>query len=207
MSLKSYLKERPALKKLAMNVLSSEKTKRPRLWVRVLLYPLFMKKGKGTRIARYARLDILPGNVFSLGDRSVVEDFTIINNGVGDVVIGANVFIGASNVIIGPVIIEDDVMTAQHVVFSGMNHGISDATVAYRYQPSSIAQISVGEGSWIGANAVILPGIQIGRKAVVAAGSVVTKNVPEYGMVAGNPARLIKVFNVATGSWDKVGTQ
>lgn len=204
MSIKTYIKERPGLKKLAMRALSSERAKRPRWWVRNLLNPFIIKKGKHTRIARYARLDILPGNGFSIGDHSVIEDFTIINNGMGDVMIGANVFIGASNVIIGPVIIEDEVMTAQHVVFSGMNHGINDAAVAYRYQPSTVAQICVGEGSWIGANVVILPGIRIGKKAVIAAGSVVTKDVPEFGMAAGNPARLIKKFNLETGAWEKV---
>ena len=50
------------------------------------------------------------------------------------------------------------------------------------------------EGSWIGANAIILPGVTIGKNAVVGAGSVVTKNVPDFSVFAGAPARLIKML-------------
>ena len=172
--------------------------------MRNLINPFYFKRGAKSRIGKYARLDILPNHHFAMGAASVIEDFSIINNGLGDVQIGAHVFIGASNVIIGPVAIDDHVMTAQHVVFSGMNHGIKDGTVPYRYQPCTVEQITVGEGSWIGANAVILPGVQIGRFCVIAAGSVVSRNVPEYHMAAGNPAVLIKQLDRENGIWKKI---
>jgi maltose O-acetyltransferase len=52
--------------------------------------------------------------------------------------------------------------------------------------------VTIGEGSWIGARVTILPGVQIGKMCVVGAGSVVTHDVEEYSVVAGNPARLIR---------------
>lgn len=204
MSLASFIKASPRLKKIALQLVASEKSKRPRWWVRKLVNPFYFTFGVHTRISKYARLDVLPNHPFEIGDHSVIEDFTIVNNGMGAVVLGAHVFIGTSNVIIGPVKIESHVMTAQHVVFSGMNHGMQDGTTPYRYQTCTVENIIVGEGSWIGANSVILPGIQIGRFAIIAAGSVVTKNVPEHFMVAGNPAVPIKRFDHATKEWIKV---
>ena len=58
-------------------------------------------------------------------------------------------------------------------------------------------RVSIGNDVWIGANAVILPGITIGRHVVVAAGAVVTKDVPPYSLVAGVPARVIKQLEVS----------
>ena len=57
---------------------------------------------------------------------------------------------------------------------------------------TEIKPVIIGDDVWIGARAIIMPGIVIGRGAVIGAGSVVTKNVDEYAVVAGNPARVIK---------------
>ncbi len=65
------------------------------------------------------------------------------------------------------------------------------------------AQITIGNDSWIGANAVITAGVTIGKHVIVAAGSVVTKSVPDFTIVAGNPARTIKQYNEITGNWEK----
>jgi len=203
MSLTAIIKRNSLLKRFIMALASSDRTKRPRWWVRNLVTPLQVKKGKNTKISELARLDILPNHQFEIGENSVIEDFCIINNGLGNVVLGANVFIGASNTLIGPIRIADHAMTAQHVVFSGMDHGIADGSQPFRYQPCTTAEISVGEGSWVGANSVILSGITIGRMAVVAAGSVVTRDVPDHAMVAGNPATIIKRYDLDAKAWIK----
>lgn len=54
--------------------------------------------------------------------------------------------------------------------------------------------VTIEDGVWIGAGAIILPGVTVGKKSVVAAGSVVTKNVPSGTLVAGNPAKIMKVL-------------
>ncbi|MBE7173864.1 MAG: acyltransferase [Williamsia sp.] len=205
MSLKDTIKKDPRLKKLAMWALSADGGIRPRWWVRNLVNPFFHKRGKGTVFFRRSRRDLVPFNPFEIGHHSTIEDFSFLNNAMGAVKIGNHVFIGASNVIIGPVTLHDHIMTAQNVIISGLNHGISSVSIAYRYQPCTVAEITIGEGCWIGANVVITAGVQIGAFSIIAAGSVVTKDVPSYSMAGGNPARLLKQFNHNTGQWEKIG--
>jgi acetyltransferase-like isoleucine patch superfamily enzyme len=203
MLLKERIKANPRLKSTAQWLLFAKNEARPRWWVRTFVNPFYHKRGKNAKIFRKARLDLLPSQPFCIGHDSVVEDFTILNNGMGPLQIGNHVFVGASNVLIGPVTIHDHVIIAQHVVMSGLNHGFSNVATPFRYQTCTTAPIVIGEGYWIGANAVITAGVQVGRFCIVAAGSVVTKNVPDYSMVGGNPAKLLKQFNHQTQQWDK----
>ena len=204
MLLREAVRSRPQLKKLLLWLLTAQHGARPRWWTRTVVNPLLHRRGRNTKIFGRSRIDLVPFSHFEIGHDSTIEDFTIVNNGMGHVIIGSHVFVGASNVIIGPVILHDHIITAQHVVLSGMNHGFSDVTVPYRYQPCTAAEIVIGEGCWIGANAVITAGVQVGRYAIIAAGSVVTKDVPAYSMCGGNPARLLKQFNHTTKVWEKV---
>ncbi|MEP7278754.1 MAG: acyltransferase [Bacteroidota bacterium] len=204
MSLAEKIKSSPVLKKLAMWLISSQGGIRPRWWVRNFVNPFYHKKGKNTVIFHRARIDTMPFNHFETGNNVTIEDFSFVNNGMGPVNIGNWSFIGAGNIIIGPVNIGNHIMTAQHVVISGMNHGFKDVSIAFRYQPCTTAVITIGDGCWIGANSVITAGVTIGRYCVVAAGSVVTRDIPDYSMVAGTPARLVKQYNHQTKTWDRV---
>lgn len=188
-------------------MMTSRNNIRPQWWVRNVLNPFFHTRGRNTVIFSRSRMDLVPYNHFEIGHHSTIEDFTLLNNGMGPVKIGNHVFIGASNVIIGPVTLHDHIMTAQNVVMSGIDHGFQDVTVAFRYQPCTVAEIIIGEGCWIGANAVITSGIQVGKYSIIAAGSVVTKDVPAYSMAAGNPAKLIKQFNHETKRWERVNNK
>jgi acetyltransferase-like isoleucine patch superfamily enzyme len=149
-------------------------------------------------------MDVMPFNHFEIGHHSTIESCTFVNNGMGPVKIGNHSFLGAMNVIIGPITIGDHIMTAQNVVMSGLNHGISDVSIAFRYQPCTTAEIVIGEGCWIGANSVITAGVNIGRYCVIGAGSVVTRNVPDYSIAVGNPAKVIKQYNHQLKQWEKV---
>jgi acetyltransferase-like isoleucine patch superfamily enzyme len=204
MSLKEKIKSNPALKARVLQLLTTGKGIRPRWWVRNLLNPFLFKKGKGTKIFRQARMDIMPYNSFSIGEYSGIEAFTFVNNGMGPVVIGDRTFIGASNVIIGPVTLHNNIITAQNVVMSGLNHGYEDIHIPIREQPCTTGEIIIGDDCWIGANAVITAGVVIGKHCIVAAGSVVTKNVPDYSIVGGNPAKLLKQYNHASQQWERV---
>lgn len=203
MALAEKIKSSPALKKWAMWTLTSGKGIRPRWWVRNFMNPFYHKRGKNTIIFRRARLDLMPFNHFEIGHDSTIEDFTFVNNGMGPVRIGNHSFLGAMNVIIGPITIGDHIMTAQNVVMSGLNHGFEEVVTPFRYQPCTTAEIVIGEGCWIGANAVITAGVKVGKFCIVAAGSVVTKSVDDYTMVAGSPARPIKRFNHSSGVWER----
>lgn len=202
MSISERIKSSPRLKKFVQWMLTS--AYRPRLWVRIFITPFWYKRGKGSVIRWKTRLDLLPHHKFELGDKSLIEDFSVINNGVGDVYIGAETIIGISNIVIGPVEIGSNVMLAQHIVISGLNHGYEDPVIPPSKQQVITKKIVIGDDVWIGANSVITAGVTIGKHAIVGGGSVVTRDVPEYTVVVGNPAKIVKVYNFESSSWEKV---
>lgn len=204
MSLKAKIKSNPKLKSIAQWLLSPPGDPRPRWWISALVNPLKHKKGKKAIVRRHARMDTFPYNGFSLGAGSIIEDFAVINNGVGEVAIGDRTIIGIGCVIIGPAAIGADVMLAQHIVVSGLNHGYEDVNMPPSKQPVVCKKIIIEDEVWIGANAVITAGVFIGKHAIVGAGAVVTKDVPPYSIIAGNPGRVIKKYNSGSGLWEAV---
>jgi len=88
--------------------------------------------------------------------------------------------------------IGNNVLIASNVVIRNTNHGIESIDTPIRYQAKPGANIIIEDDVWIASNAVILPGITIGRGSVVAAGAVVNKNVEPFSFVGGVPAKLIK---------------
>lgn len=202
--LKTFIKSSPALSRAVHWLITSDQNPRPRLWVRCCINPFLHKRGKGAVLRFYSRLDVFPWNRFDIGKNTTIEDYATINNGIGDVFIGDNSRIGIGDVLIGPVSVGNHVIIAQNVVLSGMNHGYEDPDVPIRLQPCSTAEIVIEDDSWIGANATIMAGVRIGKHAVVAGGSVVTKDVAPYTIVAGNPAKPIKRYHPETKSWEKV---
>jgi len=204
MSLEQSIKGNQRMKQMMIRLMIPKNQARPRCWVRWLLNPLKHKRGRGSLIRRNTRMDVFPWNPFVIGRDSTIEDFSTINNGVGGVYIGDRTRIGLGNTIIGPARIGNDIMFAQNIVLSGLNHGYEDLNLPPSLQKTSTAEIVVEDEVWIGANCVIVAGVTIGKHAVIAAGSVVTKSVPPRTVVAGNPARPIKQFNPATERWEKV---
>jgi acetyltransferase-like isoleucine patch superfamily enzyme len=202
MSIKDTVKNNPGLKKFIHWTLVNDA--RPRMWVRWFINPFVHKKGRGAKVRWYTRMDVLPFNRFSLGRHSTIEDFCTINNGVGNVIIGENTLIGMSNVIIGPITIGNNVIFAQNIVASGLNHEYTDVNTPIHEQKILVKQIVVEDDCWVAANSVITAGVTIGRHSVIAAGAVVTKNVPPNSVAAGNPARVIKQYDAATQKWVKV---
>jgi acetyltransferase-like isoleucine patch superfamily enzyme len=204
MSIISTIKSNPKLKKFVHWCLIPTHQARPRLWVQLFVNPFFHKKGKGTSICRRTRIDVLPFQPFNIGDYSTVEDFATINNGVGAVNIGNNSRIGIGNVIIGPVTIGNNVILAQNIVMSGLNHNYKNIEIPIYLQGETVATITIEDDCWIGANAVITAGVSIGKHSVIAGGAVVTKDIPPYCVAVGNPARVVKKYNFETQTWDSI---
>lgn len=95
----------------------------------------------------------------------------------------------------GFITIEDDVMLGSGVHVYVSNHNFSNPMTPIIDQGScKFSHVVLKRGCWIGANSIILPGVQVGENAVVGAGSVVTKSVPARTVVAGNPAVIIKLI-------------
>ncbi len=207
MSLKDKIKSNPKLQKLVIWMITPKNQARPRLWVKLFLNPFMHKKGKGSLIRRRVRLDVMPYNKFVLGKNSTIEDFSTINNGVGDIIIGERVRIGLSNTLIGPVTVGNDIMFAQNIVASGLNHGYEDLNLPISKQPVVTAPIVIEDEAWIGANAVITAGVTVGKHSIVAAGCVVVKDVPPYSIVGGNPGRILKKYNKEEAQWERVNKQ
>jgi acetyltransferase-like isoleucine patch superfamily enzyme/dTDP-4-dehydrorhamnose 3,5-epimerase-like enzyme len=134
--------------------------------------------GKDTRIWAFAH--ILPGAV--VGEDCNLCDHVFVEN---DVVVGHRVTVKCGVQLWDGIRLEDDVFIGPNVTFS------NDPFPRSKQYPQKFSQTIVESGASIGANATILPGITIGRNAMVGAGAVVTNNVPPNAIVAGNPARII----------------
>ena len=128
--------------------------------------------------------DLFTGGI---GENSCVHTPLYVN-------IASNLHIG-NNVSINPyfrcmtageIYIEDEAKIAMNVSLITNNHDFYDREIL------TIKDIRIKKNAWIGSGAIILPGITIGENAIVGAGSVVTHNVPDNTVVAGNPARIIK---------------
>lgn len=189
--IRSRFKESPKLKSFVDCLIMNQVQTRPRWYIRMLA-PLYQHRGRHSVIHRSVRMDTPPYRKFSLGNYSVVESYCCINNAVGDVFIGDHTRIGLHNTIIGPVKIGDNVNLAQGITVTALNHNFNDPNKRIDEQGVSTNAVTIGNDIWIGANAVILPGVSIGNHSVVAAGAVVTKDVPAHTLVAGVPAKIIK---------------
>lgn len=189
--IRQELKANPRLKQWIDYLIMNQRDARPRWYIR-LLAPLYQKRGRQSKIYWSVRMDTPPYRLFSLGHNSVVESYSCINNAVGDIIIGDYTRIGIHNTIIGPVTIGSHVNLAQGITVTALNHNFSDTTKRIDEQGISTSPVTIEDDVWVGANAVILPGVTIGRHAVVAAGAVVTSDVPANTIVGGIPARIIK---------------
>lgn len=185
------LKSSPRIKQFLEWLIMNQRDARPRWYIR-LLAPIYQYRGQRSKIYWSVRMDTPPYRRFWLGRKSVIESYCCINNAVGDVTIGDNTRIGIHCTLIGPVCIGNNVNLAQGITVTALNHNFADTNRRIDEQGISTNPVMIGDDVWIGANAVILPGVTIGRHVVVAAGAVVTKDVPEYSVVAGVPAKVIK---------------
>lgn len=100
-----------------------------------------------------------------------------------------------------------DTAIAANVTITDINHRFEDIELPVEKQPLDVVPVYIGSGSKIYNNAVILPGVRIGKHCVIGANSVVTSNVPDYSVVAGIPARVIRRYDAGTGTWERVRTR
>lgn len=185
------MKSNPQLKRLIDWLIMNQRDARPRWYIR-LLAPFYQHRGRGSKIYGSVRMDTPPYRRFSLGIRSVVESYSCINNAVGDVIIGDYTRIGLHNTVIGPVTIGSHVNLAQGITVTALNHNFADTSKRIDEQGISTSPVTIKDDVWIGANAVILPGVTIGSHCVIAAGAVVTKDIPDNSIAVGVPAVVKK---------------
>jgi UDP-2-acetamido-3-amino-2,3-dideoxy-glucuronate N-acetyltransferase len=151
---------------------------------------LSRKIGQGTRIWQF--VVILPEA--SIGADCNICSHVLIEN---DVIIGDRVTVKSGVQLWDGLRIEDDVFIGPNVTFT------NDPFPRSKHYPKEFAVSTVKTGASIGGGATILPGITIGRRAMVGAGAVVTKSVPDGAVVVGNPARIVRYIG---GSDELAGT-
>lgn len=110
-----------------------------------------------------------------------------------EIEIGNNSAIGLNARVSGPLSIGDDVMMGPNVSIYTQNHETENIYKPMRLQTAPKEKVTIGNDCWIGANAVILPGVTIGSGVIIGAGAVVTRDVPDYAVVGGVPAKVIKM--------------
>jgi len=190
------------------------------LWFRKTFYPrLFKAAGAGTvfgnhvtvrhprRIELGRRVVIADGCVLDgrgetnegirMGDDVVLGERASIRCKDGDVVVGKRVGIGSSTHLgaLGGnrLVLEDDVMIGPHAYLGGVSYHFDRLDIPIREQGHDLkGGITVGEGAWIGAGAMVLDGAKIGRGAIVAARALVMGDVADYAIVGGVPAKFIR---------------
>lgn len=99
------------------------------------------------------------------------------------------------------IVIGNNVLVASNVFICDYNHGMLPSDHSYLENELSVNEVIIGDCVWIGQGSFILPGVTIGNHAIIGAGSVVTKDVPAYTIAVGNPARVIKIFDLNRGKW------
>ncbi|MBA2942398.1 glycosyltransferase [Paenibacillus sp. CGMCC 1.16610] len=175
----------------------------------------FYKFGKNSRVEAGATLTCTEG--MSVGDNVTIPEsswFLLPYRNYKD---GPRIFIEDS-VTFGPrnnisavnkVIVEKNVIFAPNVHVSDHNHEYRNIGIPIKHQgvDSLTNKVRIGEGSWIGFNAIIVGNVDIGKGCVVASNSTVVDDVPDYSLVAGNPAKVIKMFDKKSGEWLRVKTK
>lgn len=157
--------------------------------------PATHRRGIGHIIrARTIRRIICRGLFKSAGKNINIERGVHFGDGA-QVEIGDNSSIGVNFEILGPDILKigSNVMIGPDVTFITINHRFDRLDTPMKVQGhNEPKQITIGDDVWIAARAIILSGVRIGKGAIVGAGAVVTKEVPEYAIVGGNPAKVIR---------------
>ena len=158
-------------------------------------------------MTKYLKKMLHKWRLFKAADNMLVlkhGDNLCISNGVliypakhieigNNVFVGRNVTISTSKSGLSPIRIGNDVMIAERCCIIGGNHEISRTDIPMNRQgEGKQGPINIGNDVWIGAGVIIVTGITIGDGCVIGAGSVVTKNIPSYSIVAGNPARPLR---------------
>ncbi|OCH37531.1 acyltransferase [Aliivibrio fischeri] len=135
--------------------------------------------GKGTRIWQYSVVlkDAVIGNDCNICAHTLIEN---------DVILGNNVTVKSGVYIWDGIRIEDDVFIGPNATFT------NDNTPRSKQYPEQFLTTVIKKGASIGANATILPGVTLGEFCMVGAGSVVTKDIPAYALVVGNPAKFVR---------------
>lgn len=157
--------------------------------------------GKRVKIVRARQI------VFGRNVNIQHDNLIILHNKNGNLIISDGCDIGSYSRIaaIRNVFIDKDVITGPNVFIADYNHNFKNIDVPIKSGGNIIYDkgIRIGEGSWIGTNSVIVGNVNIGKHCVIGANSVVTKDIPDYCVVVGSPAKIIKKYDFEDMCWKR----
>lgn len=146
------------------------------------------------KLSKKLRAFAAKGFVVHCGKNVNIERGAVISSKLS---IGNNSGVGINCACGGECVIGDDVMMGPECVIFSRNHEFSDPTIPIRLQGYKQGEPCViGNDVWIGRRVMIMPGVHIGNHCIIGAGAVVTKDVPDYAVVGGVPARILKMRNL-----------
>ena len=157
----------------------------------VVTHPEYIRIGKMVKIKKDYRIECYPKFAgIKLQPEVIFGDRTIFGYNL-TILGGAKVVIGA------------DTIFAGNVTLISENHGIDPVSeVPYHAQPLITGPITIGKGCWIGQNVSVLPNVKIGDKCIIATNAVVSRDIPDYSIAAGIPAKVIKKYNFEEKRWE-----
>ena len=152
----------------------------------------YVRVGKNVRIKDFARIECYDSFCG-------IQLFPILEIGDGVIINNNFTCFVANTVHIGK-----DSIFAHNVMITSENHGVDpESELPYHAQPLVTRPVYIGNNCWIGANVSILCGASIGNNCIVGANSIVNKSFPDNCMIAGNPARIIKVYDYNKHRWER----
>jgi len=142
--------------------------------------------GSNVRIRAHSWFSVSDGCSVSIGDNTRIGRYFIVS-GVGT-----------------SITIENDVLMSERVFITESNHDFEDISRPVQGASVSGGAVVIGAESWIGIGVCILPGVRIGKHCVIGANSTVTKDIPDYSIAAGSPAKVLKRYDFERQQWCKV---
>jgi len=161
---------------------------------RLLARELGVRVGKDCYLSPRAAIVGGLGKSLQLGERCFVAANAYVTD---DVTLGDHCTINPFAAVRGKIRGGHGIRIGAHASLIGFQHGYARVDIPVYQQPTHSIGITLGDDVWIGSNTVILDGIHVGSHTIVAAGAVVTKNVPDYAIVGGNPAKVIRMRNAS----------
>ena len=155
----------------------------------------YIDKGRFVEFGYRFRFDRSAPYRARVGEKTIAEDFNVWNTDLGDITVGKKCWFGLNAVVMGPVEIGDGTTFGPYIKIIGPRHPVLDPGQEKR------EKTIIGKNVWVSTGSIILFGVNIGDNAIIGAGSVVTKDVPEGAFVNGNPARNLSAL--AKKAWDR----
>lgn len=175
------------------------------------LFYHFKFKGSGERLHIGHKCRIKTPSQIHVGNDVIIDDYAELlvhddNGNHATLTLGDHVHISKYNCIgcSFRITLEDHVRLAPYVHITDRNHTYEDVNQPIWKQPIKTQEVFIGRESWLGFGVQIMPGVNIGRHCIIAAGSIVTHNIPDYSVAAGSPAKVVKKYNLDKKVWERI---